>query len=164
MADAQGDVPDDGWHTLPEAARHLGVSVATVRRRLKRGELEGTQVPSRYGPAWHVRLPAVQGSAQGNAQGSPSRVNAAAQGGVDYSVPAIVEALRLVRHLQEQNQQLAGQVGFLQAQLEATREQLRLQAPGASPDIHQERQSGQRDVEPEREAVGQERRPWWKLW
>jgi hypothetical protein len=42
------------WLRLREAALRLGVSTDTLRRRLKRGEMEGHLVPSRHGPAYEV--------------------------------------------------------------------------------------------------------------
>ena len=44
------------WYTIAEAAPVLGVSVDTVRRRLKRGELEARQVHTQHGPTWEVCL------------------------------------------------------------------------------------------------------------
>ena len=43
--------------TIPEAARLLRVSEQTVRRRLRSGELKGSQVSSVGGFAWMVDLP-----------------------------------------------------------------------------------------------------------
>jgi excisionase family DNA binding protein len=42
--------------SIPEAARLLGVSEHTVRRRLRNGELKGTQVANAGGFAWVVHL------------------------------------------------------------------------------------------------------------
>ena len=47
---------------IAEAARRLGVSADTVRRRLKRGELEGEQHPTAQGFTWLVAMPASSGS------------------------------------------------------------------------------------------------------
>jgi len=47
---------------IAEAARRLGVSADTVRRRLKRGELEGEQHPTAQGFTWLVAMPAGSGS------------------------------------------------------------------------------------------------------
>ena len=44
------------WVFLPDAARRLGLAPQTIRRKLKRGELESRQVPTRTGPAYQVRL------------------------------------------------------------------------------------------------------------
>ncbi|MGH9551071.1 MAG: helix-turn-helix domain-containing protein [Terriglobales bacterium] len=48
-----------GW-TLKEAAKNLGVSVNTVRKRLIAGELEGIKIESPYGFEWRVYPPSKQ--------------------------------------------------------------------------------------------------------
>lgn len=46
---------------LPQVAVHLGVSVATVRRRVHKGELEGAALlEGPHGAAWHVPLATVE--------------------------------------------------------------------------------------------------------
>lgn len=50
---------------IAEAARRLGVSADTVRRRLKRGELEGEQHPTAQGFTWLVAMPAGSGAIEG---------------------------------------------------------------------------------------------------
>jgi hypothetical protein len=42
---------------MEEAARQLGVSVATIRRRLHSGELQGFQEPTSQGFKWLVEVP-----------------------------------------------------------------------------------------------------------
>ena len=55
--------------SIKEAAEHLGVSVDTVRRRLKAGELEGRQEPhGKSGYRWLVHLP---DAAKADAPGMP---------------------------------------------------------------------------------------------
>jgi len=49
---------------IAEAARRLGVSPDTVRRRLKRGELEGEQHPTAQGFTWLVVMPSGSGSSE----------------------------------------------------------------------------------------------------
>jgi hypothetical protein len=44
--------------TIPEASRTLGVSVETVRRRLRRQQLAGQKLPTAQGFEWRVLLPA----------------------------------------------------------------------------------------------------------
>src|SRR4051812_29981346 len=48
----------DGWLRLPEAAAAIGVSVPTLRRRIKAGRVASRLVPSPYGNAYQVRVPA----------------------------------------------------------------------------------------------------------
>ena len=55
----QDRATEDGWVTLAEAATLLGLSVDTVRRRVKRGELEARMVPTDRGAAYRVRLPSA---------------------------------------------------------------------------------------------------------
>lgn len=43
--------------TLPEAARRLGVTDTTVRRRLRAGELQGEQEQTPQGYRWWIYLP-----------------------------------------------------------------------------------------------------------
>jgi excisionase family DNA binding protein len=45
---------------LPEAAQRLGVSVDTVKRKLRRGELRGQHVPRPQGYTWLIELPDSQ--------------------------------------------------------------------------------------------------------
>jgi excisionase family DNA binding protein len=71
---------------------------------------------------------------------------------------AVLELVRLVRDQEHQITQLAGQVGYLQAQLHGTQEQLKaLQAPTVEP------QSLSPQVSAEQSAPAP-RRPWWLFW
>ena len=47
---------------IPEAARVLGVSIPTVKRRLKRGELAGERERTPSGFKWLVLLPLAEGA------------------------------------------------------------------------------------------------------
>ena len=47
----------DQWVTIPEAAQRLGLSIVTVRRRIKQGSLEAELQPGVRGPEYRVRLP-----------------------------------------------------------------------------------------------------------
>ena len=172
----QDEDTDEHWLTLADAAPQLGCSVDTLRRRVKRGEIEARQVRMRHGPTWQVRLeslPKVDDVPRAVADGTPTvdpRVGSAPRAVADGtptvdprvgSVPrhnadgvATVELVRLVGRLQEENRQLAGQVGFLQAQTQQLQDQVKLlQAPPAD----QVKESG---AEPE-----PARRRWWRrLW
>ena len=50
--------------SIKEAAERLSISVDTVRRRLKRGELEGVQHPTAQGFTWLIAMPTNSGSAE----------------------------------------------------------------------------------------------------
>lgn len=151
------EVPDDAsaWLTLGEAAAHLGVSIYTVRRRLKRGELTGRRVRTDHGDVWEVRLTTVpkqhvpsmrvlhQEPEQEPMQQPnhsllrPSELDQepnhkveqrpleALQDDAAAAEPAgIVELVRLVGRLQEENRQIAGQAGFFRAKWEDVEVQL----------------------------------------
>jgi hypothetical protein len=127
----------DEWVTIAEAAKRLGLSPDRVRRRLKAGEFEARRVDSRYGPTWEIRLsdlPPGDSTSPGVGPTAAPRVvigpGVAPTLAADDDSPAAVELVRLVRHQQDQLTQLAGQVGFLQAQLQQAHETIKLlQAP-----------------------------------
>jgi len=48
--------------TITEASRHLGVSTATIKRRLAKGELKGRQVPRPQGFLWLIEVDQDQGN------------------------------------------------------------------------------------------------------
>ena len=68
-ADEQGGT----WVTVAEAAPMLGVSIDTVRRRLKRGELQARLVHTQHGPTWEVCLGIMQGDAPTGGSAPSSR-------------------------------------------------------------------------------------------
>ena len=64
--------------TIPQAAQALDLSVITIRRRLKRGELRGQKVATAAGFEWRVLVPSAlvdaaedKGPAQGATQNTP---------------------------------------------------------------------------------------------
>jgi DNA-binding Lrp family transcriptional regulator len=91
------------WVSLQEAASRLRLSTDTVRRRVKQGALESRKVPTRYGPAWQVRLDGLPAPL-------PDRDLAGA--------PAVAELVRLVEDLQDRLLRMAERIGYLQGQLQ----------------------------------------------
>lgn len=204
------------WVTLAEAAQHWGLSVDTVRRRIKRGELSARQVATKHGPAYQVRLGSlpihasaaaprvvstldtptvrVQGVVPTLVPGVEATVDGAPDATPSDSSPAMVEMVRLVSRLQEENRFMAGQLGFKEAQVLQLREQVRmLQAPSPETIDADDRADGETptdtvvamqdierlkaeleearrrasEAEVRREVQEGEitgRRPWWKFW
>jgi hypothetical protein len=108
VADPQDDAV---WLPITGAASTLGVSVDTVRRRIRDGTFVSRKVPSRYGPAWQVR---IERAAH---EGAQRRDDARAPtGGL-----AVDELRQLVAQLQDRAVELAERVGYLQAQLDRMR-------------------------------------------
>lgn len=95
---------------ITEAARCLGLSVDTVRRRIRRGELDAVQMQTRAGQTWHVWL-------------EPQRFEPS------ESAPAerrdLSDLVLLVSRLQAENADLAGRVGWLEAELQNARAQIK---------------------------------------
>ena len=106
------DPQDDAvWLPITDAASTLGVSVDTVRRRIRDGTFVSRKVSSRYGPAWQVRIErAVHEGAQ---QRDAARAPAAGL--------AVDDLLKLVTQLQNRAVELSERVGYLQAQLDGMR-------------------------------------------
>jgi len=119
-----------------EAARRLGVSVDTVERRLKRGDLQGQQEQRGKGWRWLVEVPddvapANNGSAPASAPASS--INAPAE-------PGLLNAFQSqIDHLQEQvknlNHQLTVKDNQISELLIVTRQaQAMLPPPPAEPE------------------------------
>jgi hypothetical protein len=58
--------------TMAEAARRLDVTVETVKRRLRRGELQGKQQPRPQGFTWLIEMPEDKGDQDSTPSVTPS--------------------------------------------------------------------------------------------
>jgi hypothetical protein len=159
------------WVTLAEAGAILGCSVDTVRRRVKQGAVHAEQRTSPRGAVWYVRadtLPSMP------AVGAAHDVGYAAEHAEQGDAP-LLEVLRQLEIQRDQLLHLAGQVGFLQAQLQQRDEQLRaLQAPATDPETAHAPESAQEGQQGASAAgvAGDDlvgllvapRRPWWRFW
>lgn len=117
--------------TIKEAAEALGVSEKTVRRRIKDGLLEAQQIPGKYGTEYRIIVPEDTHP-------------------LDKSLDieeetALAKALDIIKALQEENERLAGQVGFLQAQVFELDSKVRLL------------------TEPKRRRLWWQRLFWWRI-
>jgi hypothetical protein len=123
--------------TLPEAAQRLGVSVDTVKRRLRRGELRGQHVPRPQGYTWLVELPDSQ-------MGGMADCTASSTAALDS---ATIEVLNLREMLAMTQSQIATQKEELLSKNKQI-EQLHIllqQAQAALP-------------------APKDTRPWWQFW
>jgi len=141
------------WLTLHAAADRLGISEKTARRRVKAGELEGRQVPTQHGPTWQVwvdsRVDGVAALSTVDVQGTlPDQGR---QGTHGDQGPEVLELVRLVNRLHDENRVLTEAATVWQAradilahQLDQARGEMRaLQAP-APQDAHPWPQDGHR--------------------
>ena len=155
------------WVTLAEAGALLGCSVDTVRRRVKQGAVHAEQRTSPRGAVWYIRadtLPSVQGRAANGAAHDAPHVAEHAQHGNG----PLLEALRQLAVQRDQLLHLAGQVGYLQRQVQEHQETIKaLQAPTP----HQSAQDGQQggsvagmvSDDLVRPSVTP-RKAWWRFW
>src|SRR4051812_18698928 len=91
-------VDSGSWLTLAEAARALGVSEKTARRRAKVGHIEARQIPSPRGPMWQVRVPRWVPS-EGTVD-SPLDSGQDRHEGTQDHATSLLELVRLVGELQ----------------------------------------------------------------
>jgi excisionase family DNA binding protein len=122
--------------SLQDAAALLGCSLNTLRRKIKAGEIHAERIERPQGHVWQVYLSTLQPPNQQEGQHPPSTLQQPA-GSVQHppdtqDSAAAVELVRLVEKLQQQNLELAGRVGYLQAELSQAREQLALMAPATT--------------------------------
>jgi hypothetical protein len=99
--------------TMAEAAKRLGVSVDTIRRKLRRGELQGYQQPRPQGFVWVVELP----------EGSDNHGITFAETVADISASYPGSKGEICR-LEEMVAVLQAQVAAQQKQMEAQQEEL----------------------------------------
>lgn len=128
-----------GW-TIEEAAKALGVSEKTVRRRIKDGTIKAEHIAGKYGPEYRISeaqfaslrknpssLVLVDDPSDNNgfSDSAPSPGDNAQQG--SGSLP-LDKAMDMIKYLQSENERLAGQIGFLQAKVLEAENKLRLLA------------------------------------
>ncbi len=147
------DTAEQGW-TIREAAQTCGLSEKTIRRRIKSGSLPAFQVTTQHGVEWRVtsldtsvegthtqprrvqgrrvytgRIERVEGS-QPRVPMDMARVDTPNDTALQQALDLAENARRDAERLQQQNVELAGRCGYLQARLEAAEKQvLALTAP-----------------------------------
>lgn len=171
------------WLSLGEAARRLGVTPDAIRKRIPAGRVRARK----RGGRWLVWVTAAELVTSGRpdepewaADGEPDEPEAGTgQTGIpggtgtlpaptpQVSTETELRLLGLVEKLQEENRNLAGQLGFREAQLQQAHDRIRLLEAGpASAPPSSEREPEFRE-EPERLETGNAEpptRPWWRFW
>lgn len=97
MVDGDGQERGQTWAPLAEVAAAYGVSVDTIRRRMKRGELEARRQQTPQGFKWLTVLPEPETTETAtNTPGSPRTNETAAQGVtvVEHDREELVATLR----------------------------------------------------------------------
>ena len=106
--------------TIAEAAKTLGVSTRTVRRFIKSGKIDARLVPGPFGEEYRIpELPA-------DLQKTKPVDDTPAQDPVQTSIQTSVQAIDLIRELQEKNLSLAAQLGVATERVRNMENQLNL--------------------------------------
>ncbi len=169
--------------TVQQAAAHFQVTEKTIRRRIADGKLNAEKVPTSQGYEWRITVElgtTVQVDIS-TVQVDSANVQVPQQEDVQTEGPpvhvesahdaALIRAIELADRLQQenallvnQNVQLAGQVGFYQARVQALESQVKLLTDSQ----HTPKQPAQPEAAPEptpQPAEPTKRVPWWKrLW
>jgi excisionase family DNA binding protein len=120
-----------------DAAARCGVSERTVRRWIVKGRLPADRDGREFRIACEALAPFL-GHAADNGQGAAAESDMSAaspQQGAALSADVAAGLLHLVDRLQRENLELAGRLGFLQAELQQRDETIRaLQAPREEPE------------------------------
>lgn len=136
--------------TITEASHQLGVSVHTLKRRLKRGEIEGRQQATPQGFVWLIEVPDdVVKEEFGTPHGfgdTPNDVPHATPGGTSDIT------LREVQRMEEFIESLKDEVRMLRGQLETKDRQIG--------ELHVLVQQAQAALP----APKENHRPWWRFW
>ena len=177
--------------SIPDAARELGVSEQTIRRRIRRGDLPATRIARAQGYEYRVQVPPGQrdqvqvvtglsADRQGDQVQIDTRLSADRhpdQVQIDSDqVPdshdqvtlatVIAEQSRQITRLNDERAELYGRIGYYQAQIEqANAKILALSAPVDPPAATEA--PAVVDAEPvviDVPANVPESRPWWKVW
>lgn len=149
-----------GTVSVRDAAKSLGVSERTVRRRIQDGVLSAWKQETEHGYEWRVPVSSLDADIPstrprqavplpGSADQGGGRPPAQPGATVDApAAPELLKALEMVDRLSRDNQQMAGQLGFLQSEIQQRDRQIALlMAP---------------KDEPEPPAQPERRRSWWK--
>lgn len=116
--DVQGRVDSEDW-TVEEAADYLGLSVKTIRRRLKERKLDGYKIDGPNGPEWRIKLHTLTND---HGRGAIVHPTATTVQGAD---PMMGDST-LVKELIEKLEVLTYRNGYLEAQLLERESQLKL--------------------------------------
>jgi excisionase family DNA binding protein len=147
------------WVSKEEAARLLGVSIDTVERKLKRGELNSKQDPRPRGWRWVVEIPQDVATAETSAAPATNPANAPAD--THAKEPETLRELvdTVKDEVAQLRRQLQSQAESYQQQLEAKDQQLEAKDKQIE-QLHVLLQQAQAAL-PEPRG----HRPWWqKLW
>ena len=145
---------EQGPYTVREAAEKCGVQIGTVRRWIRSGRVRTEQRRGRHGPEYRVYLSATlidecantvsESEQDSDDEGSDTEQDSGS------TVLTLLEMVRekdtRIQALERERFELAGRLGYFQAQVEEARERIRmLEAPRETPKLERLKR-------------------WWELW
>jgi MerR family copper efflux transcriptional regulator len=99
-------------YSVADAAKVLGVSTRTIRRHIKDGKLSFTKIEGQFGEEYRITdLP------ENAKRSNPTEVSSELSGTV---------ALDMIRRLEEENRNLAGQLGIAQEKIRNLEDKLKM--------------------------------------
>ena len=109
--------------TLKEACKHFGLASSTIRTKLRTGELNGVKVPGRHGYEWRI-LPAACRQPANTADSQQSHTADSQQH--SHITGTIIDLNSRLEAANEKLQAAAFRNGYLESQLEASRDTIKL--------------------------------------
>ena len=137
----------DSWVSIHEAARRLGISIITVRRRIRQGVLEAELEHGQRGPVYRVKLP----------PGSDIEQADPAHDDVQDSAPDPAHLGPVIRLIERHQHQLVA----IHEELRAVRERLETRTGEAAASTARA-ELLEVEVERLRAELERARRPWWR--
>jgi excisionase family DNA binding protein len=124
--------------TISQAAKAIGVSPKTIRRRIKKGEIASKLVPGKFGEEYRITElppPNIQEQTLDTTLTLDTTPTMDTTPTLDttLALPIIRELQRTTRELHETNLQLAGQLGIAQERIRTLENQVKLLEAGKRP-------------------------------
>jgi hypothetical protein len=135
--------------TITEASHQLGLSVHTLKRRLKRGEIEGQQQTTPQGFVWLIEVPDEPPKTDVGTPDGTNHVPMDAAHGTSDGIPKAT--LRELHRMEEFIESLKDEVSTLRSQLETKDRQIE--------QLHILLQQAQAAL-----PAPKDNRPWWQRW
>ena len=133
--------------TMAEAARRLDVTVETVKRRLRRGELQGQKQPRPQGFTWLIEMPEDKGDQDSTPSVTPSDTPTS-----NAEIHRLEDMISLLqKELDITREELEHQRSMYQSELVSKNKQIE--------QLHVLLQQAQAAL-----PAPRDNRPWWRFW
>ncbi len=131
----EAPVLEGEWLSLVEASQRTGMSIQTLRRRLKEGKLRSRQCTTSHGLAWQVWITKDDQSENGVEGEDNQALFEESNLLTNLGEPSLatlptLQLIQWLKELQQENRELASKLGYAQAQLEESQQKvLMLEVP-----------------------------------